>query len=82
MPSTYILKCSDGTFYTGWTVDLERRLRAHQAGRGSRYTRSRLPVLLVYQQDHATPQGARQQEAAIRRLSRKEKLELIGATES
>jgi putative endonuclease len=82
MPFTYVLRCADGTLYTGWTVDLERRLRAHQAGRGSRYTRARLPVTLVYSQEHATPQEARRQEAAIRRLRRREKLELIRHTTS
>ena len=77
MPHTYILRCADGTLYTGWTVDLERRLRTHQAGRGSRYTRARLPVTLVYCQEHATPQEARRQEAAIRRLRRGQKLKLV-----
>jgi putative endonuclease len=78
MPYTYVLLCADGSLYTGWTTDLERRLRAHQAGKGSRYTRARLPVTLIYRQEHATTREARQQEAAIRRLSRKSKLELIG----
>lgn len=80
MPYTYILRCADGTLYTGWTTDVERRLRDHQAGRGSRYTRTRLPVTLVYHQEHASTQEARRQEAAIRRLSRSEKLRLIGAS--
>lgn len=82
MPFTYILRCADGTLYTGWTVDVERRLRAHQAGRGSRYTRARLPVSLVYSQEHATPQEAKRQEAAIRRLRRRDKLKLIKDTAS
>lgn len=79
MPHTYILRCSDGTLYAGWTSDLERRLRAHQAGKGSRYTRARLPVTLAYCCEHATPQEARRQEAAIRRLRRNEKLRLISS---
>lgn len=74
---TYILRCADGTLYTGWTTDLERRLRAHQRGKASRYTRARLPVSLVYKREHDTPTGARKQEAAIRRLPRNKKLELI-----
>ena len=77
MPYTYILACADGTLYTGWTTNLERRLRAHQAGKASRYTRARLPVTLVYQQEFTTATEARQQEAAIRRLPRQKKLELI-----
>jgi len=82
MPFTYILRCADGTLYAGWTTNLERRLLAHQAGKASKYTRTRLPVALVYCQEHATTQEARRQEAAIRRLRRKEKLTLIGSRES
>jgi putative endonuclease len=78
MPYTYVLRCADGTLYTGWTTDLERRVRTHQAGKASRYTRARLPVTLVYRREHATSREARRQEAAIRRLPRKKKLELIG----
>jgi putative endonuclease len=78
MAHTYVLRCADGTLYTGWTTDLERRLRTHQAGKASKYTRGRLPVTLVYRRKHATAKEARQQEAAIRRLSRNEKLQLIG----
>lgn len=77
MAFTYILRCADGTLYTGWTTNLERRLRAHEAGKASRYTRSRLPVTLVHHQEHSTPRDARRQEAAIRRLAREKKLELI-----
>ena len=77
MPFTYVLACADGTLYTGWTTNLERRLRTHQAGKASRYTRARLPVKLVYQREHPTATGARRQEAAIRRLPRRKKLELI-----
>ncbi len=79
MPFTYIIRCADGTLYTGWTVDLESRFRSHQAGKGSRYTRTRLPVTLVYHEEHATSQEARRREAAIRRLRRKEKLKLISS---
>jgi len=82
MPYTYVLACNDGTLYTGWTTNLERRLCAHQAGRGSRYTRARLPVTLVYQQEHRTAREARRQEAAIRRLPRRKKLELIDSAKS
>jgi putative endonuclease len=82
MPYTYVLACADGTLYTGWTTNLERRLRAHQAGKASRYTRARLPVTLVYQQEFTTATEARRQEAAIRRLPRQKKLELIGNARS
>ena len=82
MPYTYVLACADGTLYTGWTTNLERRIRAHQAGKGSRYTRARLPVTLVYQRAHGTAEEAKRQEAAIRRLPRGKKLELIDSMKS
>jgi putative endonuclease len=82
MPHTYVLACADETLYTGWTTNLERRIRAHQAGKGSRYTRARLPVTLVYQREHLTAREARRQEAAIRRLPRRKKLELINSAKS
>jgi len=74
---TYILECADGTLYVGWTTDLERRLRAHNAGRGGRYTRGRRPVRLAYFEEHPTRQEARRREAVLRRLSRPMKLRLI-----
>jgi putative endonuclease len=73
----YILQCADGTLYTGWTADLERRLRAHNSGQGARYTRGRRPVRLVYQEEQPTRSAAQRREAAIRRLSRAAKLRLI-----
>jgi putative endonuclease len=75
----YILRCSDGSLYTGWTVDVERRLRSHSSGRGSRYTRSRLPVELVAQLPAASATEARRLEARIKRLPRARKLELLAA---
>lgn len=82
MAYTYMLQCADGTLYTGWTTNLERRLRTHEAGKASRYTRSRLPVTLVYHQEHSTPQDARREEAFIRRLPREKKLELLSNSAS
>ena len=82
MPFTYVLACADETLYTGWTTNLERRLRAHQSGKASKYTRARLPVTLVYHQEYATSREARQQEVAIRRLPRQKKLELIDNSRS
>jgi putative endonuclease len=74
----YILRCTDGSLYTGWTVDLERRLASHLAGDGSRYTRSRLPVELVASFAMADASAARREEARIKRLSRAAKLALVG----
>ena len=73
----YIIKCSDGTLYTGWTTDPEKRLKAHNAGRGARYTRSRRPVQMVYREEWGSKSEALKREAAIKRLSRTEKLRLI-----
>lgn len=70
---TYILKCADGTYYTGWTTDLEQRLKAHNQGTGAKYTRAHRPVTLAYAELHATKSDAMKREAAIKKLSRKEK---------
>ena len=75
----YILRCGDGSLYTGWTNDLSRRLAAHQSGKGGKYTHSHLPVALAYQEAVATPEEARKREWAIKQLSRREKLVLIAA---
>lgn len=73
----YILKCSDDTLYTGWTVDLEKRLKTHQRGKGAKYTRSRLPVKLVYFEKYNDKRTAQKREYDIKQLTRKEKLHLI-----
>jgi len=73
----YILQCADGTLYTGWTTDLERRLRVHNSGQGARYTRGRRPLRLVYREEQPTRSAAQKREAAIRRQSRADKLKLI-----
>lgn len=73
----YILRCGDGTLYTGWTNDLEKRLRTHNAGKGGKYTRSRLPVTLAYCETCDTKQQAMSREWHIKRLSREEKLRLV-----
>ena len=73
----YILRCGDGSLYTGWTNDIEHRLKMHSEGRGGKYTRSHLPVELVYTEEYETPGEARSREAKIKRLSRGEKLRLI-----
>lgn len=74
---TYLLKCSDGTYYCGWTDSLEKRLKAHNSGKGSKYTRARLPVELVYYEEYETKQEAMSREWHIKRLSRSEKEKLI-----
>lgn len=74
----YILRCADGTLYTGCTNDLARRLRTHNAGKGAKYTRARLPVELVYAEEAADKSQALRREAAIKAMPRSEKLELIG----
>ena len=77
MNYTYIVKCSDATFYTGWTNDLTRRMEAHNQGRGAKYTKARRPVTLIYYETFETKEEAMKREYAIKRLSRKEKEELI-----
>ena len=73
----YILRCRDDTLYTGVTNDLENRLQAHNEKRGARYTRARVPVTLVYQEEAASRSLACRREAAIKKLTRCKKLELI-----
>ena len=82
MPWTvYILRCGDGSLYTGCTNDLPRRLKAHQSGRGAKYTRSRPPVALVYREEAPDKSAALRREAAIKRLERREKLALMEGKE-
>ena len=77
---TYILECGDGSLYTGWTNNLEKRLAAHQSGRGAKYTKSHQPVRLVYSEKFQTKEEAMQREAYIKGLSRPEKLALIASS--
>jgi len=74
----YILECADGTYYTGWSIDPERRARQHDCGRGARYTRSRCPVRLVYVEECPDRAAAMKRERAIKTLSRLQKEKLIG----
>jgi putative endonuclease len=73
----YLLRCADGTLYCGWSTDPERRLRQHQAGTASRYTRRRLPVELVYTREFETRSEAMREEIRIKRLPRAEKRRLL-----
>ena len=77
MDVVYLLRCSDGTLYTGCTNNLDRRLAAHNAGKGTKYTRSRRPGALVYWEQAADRSAALRRESAIKRLTRWQKLELI-----
>lgn len=79
MPEAYVylLRCRDGSLYCGWTTDVDRRLAAHRAGRGSRYTASRLPVALAFTQPMSDRSAARREEARIKRLTRAQKLALV-----
>lgn len=74
---TYIVECSDHTLYTGWTNDLEKRIQAHNDGKGAKYTKTRRPVRLVYFETFSTKEEAMSREYRIKRLSRKEKEQLI-----
>lgn len=76
---TYMLECRDGTLYTGWTNCIEKRLKAHNEGRGAKFTKSRRPVKLRYLEVSETKSEAMKREAAIKKLNRKEKESLIQA---
>ena len=69
MNYTYILKCKDDSFYTGWTNNLEKRIHDHNSGKGARYTKARRPVELVYYEEFQTRQEAMKREYAIKQLS-------------
>jgi len=73
----YILECKDGSLYTGWTINIEKRLSAHNQGKGAKYTRWRSPVVLKYFEKLDTKKDALQREYSIKQLSREEKLNLI-----
>lgn len=77
----YLLRCADGTLYAGWTFDPAGRLAAHSAGRGAKYTRARLPVRLAYLEACGGKSAAMRREAALKRLSRAEKLALCAGWE-
>ncbi|PKM81474.1 MAG: hypothetical protein CVU89_09495 [Firmicutes bacterium HGW-Firmicutes-14] len=78
---TYMIKCRDGRLYTGYTNDLEGRIRKHNSGRGAKFTRGRGPVELVYSEDFPSKEEAMAREAQIKRLTRPEKLRMIVVTE-
>ena len=73
----YILECSDGTYYTGWTTDPERRISQHNKGIGAKYTSTRRPVRMVYLEPHSTRTDAMKRELAIKKMKREQKSKLI-----
>lgn len=77
MNYTYILKCFDGTYYTGWTNCLEKRIQMHNRGKGAKYTKSRRPVELVYYEEFDDKRLAMKREWAIKQLTHQEKEKLI-----
>ncbi len=77
MPYTYIVRCADDTLYTGCAVQLEKRVEAHNRGTGAKYTRGRGPVELVYWECYETLGEAQSREAAIKKLTRREKMKLL-----
>lgn len=79
MNFTYIVECSDGSLYCGWTNDLDKRIKAHNEGKGAKYTKTRLPVSLVYFEEFETKEEAMSREWHIKHLRRSEKLKLIEA---
>ena len=77
MHFAYLVRCADGTLYGGYTTDLQKRLAAHNSGKGAKYTRSRLPVELVWWEEYPTKEAAMSREWHIKRLTREQKLALI-----
>lgn len=77
MHYTYMVKCGDGSLYTGYTTDVQRRTREHNLGRGAKYTRSRRPVSLVYYEEYETKTEAMRREYNLKQLTREEKLKLV-----
>ncbi len=77
MNYTYIVRCSDGTLYTGWTNNLEKRIKDHNDGRGAKYTKPRRPVTLVYYEEFRTKEEAMRREWEIKHMSRKDKLSVV-----
>ena len=73
----YILECSDGTYYTGWTTDPERRVKQHNKGIGAKYTSTRRPVKLVYLEQHLNRTDAMKRELAIKKMKRIQKSKLV-----
>ena len=78
MNYTYIVRCKDNTFYTGWTTNIEKRIEVHNSGKGAKYTKSRRPVELVYFEEFNTKEEAMRREYEIKQMTRNKKEKLIG----
>ena len=81
MNYTYMVRCKDGTLYTGWTNNLKKRIKAHNLGKGAKYTKSRRPVKLVYCEEFSTREEAMKREYAIKRMKKKEKEKMVASQE-
>ena len=81
-PCVYILECSDGTLYTGWTNDITKRVKVHNSGKGAKYTRSRTPITPVYVEYFPDKIAATRREAAVKKLTRQQKLRLIASADN
>lgn len=79
MNYTYLVRCKDGSLYTGWTNDIEKRIRAHNEGLGAKYTKPRRPVKLVYLERYGTRSEAMKREAALKKLSHRQKEKLAAS---
>ncbi|MFW6389548.1 MAG: GIY-YIG nuclease family protein [Halanaerobiales bacterium] len=77
MHYVYIVECADGTYYTGYTVNIKRRIQQHNKGQGAKYTRGRLPVKLLYYEKYNTRSKAMKREYAVKQLKKQEKQKLI-----
>ncbi|ABR47833.1 Excinuclease ABC, C subunit domain protein [Alkaliphilus metalliredigens QYMF] len=77
MPYTYIVECKDGTYYTGWTVDLEARVKMHNEGKGAKYTRNKRPVKLIYWELKEDRSQAQKRERAIQKMNKSAKVQLV-----
>lgn len=82
MNYTYILRCADNSLYCGWTNHLQKRIKTHNDGKGAKYTKARRPVTLAYYEEFQTKEEAMRREAAIKKLSRKDKLKLMQQTDT
>ena len=76
----YILRCGDGSLYTGITTDVEKRVEIHRAGKGAKYTRGRTPLELVYRESCGSHSDALKRELAVKKLTREQKEQMIGRT--
>lgn len=74
----YIVECADGTLYTGYTINLEKRIKAHNEGKGAKYTRGRAPIILKYYEEFTFKNDALKRESKIKKMSKIKKVELIG----